>query len=335
MQGLGHRPSLLAWFMSTALLVGCAGQRSVQPEPPVPQAAADPEPEPPSQAPPTPPPVTSTAPDQHAEFAQQHRLAARKAQQLKHWADAAWHWDVLLALDPQDAEASDQHQLAQDAAKAEIAVRLPKAQAAQQRGDMDAAKRLYLDVLLRDPHHIEAAEALRRIERARTRQGVVMGSFGGYSARQARQPEPALPPNPTSPESSASGKLAVRTDGKATSGNRMPPTAKSAVADGDGRQAPLARAERLMSEGDWSGAIALLKPVATGPQALPGARARLAAAYLGRARPMEAIDTVNAEADLRAALALQPNSREAKARLARLQASGRQATGAPIKPRED
>jgi hypothetical protein len=121
-----------------------------------------------------------------AAFERQYREQAAQAAALARWADALWAWDVVLALKPDDAEATVQRERAQRAAQAAVAEREPRAREAQQRGDADTATRLWLEVLSLAPEHAAAADALRQIERQRARRQNVAGGFRAGGPRPAR-----------------------------------------------------------------------------------------------------------------------------------------------------
>ena len=151
-----------AWILACCILAGsagCAGPAAPLPSPPPTVQVRGPEPEDGAMR----------------SFASQRRDAAELAAKQARWADAAWHWQVLLALDAQDATARTGLAQAKAAAAAAAAERMQQARQAQQRGDRETATRLYLEVLVMVPDHAAAATALRDMERARTRRGNVQG----------------------------------------------------------------------------------------------------------------------------------------------------------------
>ncbi len=105
------------------------------------------------------------------QFVHQHREAAVRAAAASHWADAAWAAEVVLAVAPGDIEARSVRELAQSASLALMHDLLPRARQARERGELDLAMRLYLEVLQAVPRHTGAADALRDIERARSQRG--------------------------------------------------------------------------------------------------------------------------------------------------------------------
>ncbi len=112
-----------------------------------------------------------------AAYEQRHRQAAKAASNEGRLADALWHWDIVLALHPQDEAAQRQRMQVQDRAQAQVQDRMNKAQQAQQQGNTDNAMRLYMEALAAQPTNRAAAEALRDLERQRTRRGQVNANF--------------------------------------------------------------------------------------------------------------------------------------------------------------
>jgi hypothetical protein len=148
-----------------------------------------------SSAPIAPPAAESSAPAATVEtgaqaFEQRHRQAAQLARREGRLVDARWHWDVIVALRPDDADARRERKEIDDIAHAIAAERWAKARAAHQKGDVDTAQRLYLEVLQAAPTHAAAADELRAIERERTRRGHVQALYAMRSA-QARTPKGA------------------------------------------------------------------------------------------------------------------------------------------------
>jgi len=160
------RAALPTAWTAIALVAGCASA----PEPP-PAAAA-----------PAPPPVLAPASsDPLPAFELQQRDAARAAERQGRWADAVWAWDVVLALRPGDAAAREARAAAQASAKSVTAEREARAHQARQRGDLDGAVKLYLEALAATPNDTSAADALRDLERSRTRRGNLAGPRSAQS----------------------------------------------------------------------------------------------------------------------------------------------------------
>jgi tetratricopeptide (TPR) repeat protein len=261
--------------LAVALLVGACASRVEPPPPPPPAPAPIAE----VRAPPT----SDEAP---ARFAQQQREAMALAYRQGRWVDSVWHAEVLLALDAQDSEARSTQTQARSAAAAAAVERLPRARLAQQRGEWDTATRLYLEILVMVPEHAVAADALREIERARTRRGNVAGYRSAF----------AMP-------------------------MRTAPRASSADANGGPDRNDLEHASMLASQGELEAAIALLRPLATGAGADPAARAQLADLYFRQAQALEAKDRDGAIAALERCLQLAPGHRQAAAKLRTLRSA--------------
>ena len=246
----------------------------------------------PAPAPPPPAVVRETSPPSAADlalaaFVSRQREHAALAARQGHWADAIWSCDVLLALDPHDTAALAARAQARNAAAAAVADRLPRAQQAWQRGDLSSAKRLYLEVLVVAPDHAGAAEALRKIELARTLRGNVPGNRVSVAA----------PPRGKAPAS---------------------PLDQGAAATVDRND--LEHASMLASQGDLDAAIAMLQPLANDQQADPATRTQLADLYFRRAERLQATDKTGAIGALDQCLRLQPGHRQAKAMLKTLRA---------------
>lgn len=203
-------------------------------------------------------------------FERQHRQKAVQAAAQGRWADAQAAWDVVLALRPQDAEASMRRREAVAAAENGVAERLPRARQAQRKGDLEGASRLYLEVLALDPWHAEAAAALRAIESERIRRSRSIAASRGLAYRAPPAPAPAPMP--------AAG--AVRSD--------------------------VEHAAMLSRQGEVDAAIALLQPVATARRSDPAARALMADLYLQQADRLAATDRAAAISALENSLRFAP-----------------------------
>jgi len=172
---LMHSAVSPAWG-ALLLLAGCASAPK-----PLPEAA---------------PPVALSAPvvaDTLPVFEQRQRDAAQAAARQGRWADAVWAWDVVLALRPDDASARDARAAARASAKKVAAEREARAYQARQRGNLDGATKLYLEALAAAPDDTSAADALRDIERKRTRRGNLSGP-------RSAQPRPAPTADRNEPE---------------------------------------------------------------------------------------------------------------------------------------
>ncbi|HNT39946.1 MAG TPA: hypothetical protein PKO45_12600 [Rubrivivax sp.] len=120
-------------------------------------------------------------------YAQRQRALAEQAQARGRWADAARAWEVLILLQPGDAQARARlHELRQHIEQLRARHR-DAALKAQQQGQLDSAQQSWLQVLALDPRDGEAAQALREIERERSRRA----QLGRFSRTAAPAAEPA------------------------------------------------------------------------------------------------------------------------------------------------
>ncbi len=303
------RPAVAAG-LAAALLAACA---SVQEGDAPPQTAAVPRP------PRHEPPVTvgprglPPAPEAQAliTFEKSQRSAAEAAAAQQRWVDAIWAWEVVLALKPRDAQAQAQRSAALAAVAAGVAERLPRAAQARQRGEWEAAHRLYLEVLALAPGEPTAADALREMERQRARRtaaaaprapGVNVAAI--LATNQAQRAAAVLAP--AMPAMGAAATRPTPTD----------PTDPADRADSN----DLEHASLLAAQGEIDAAIALLRPLASGPRANAAARAPLAELYWRQAERQEARGERGAAITaLQRCLQLVPGHRLAAARLALLQ----------------
>ncbi len=282
------------WALGLLALAGCA---SPPPPPPPPPPVAQPAPR---LLPP--PPQPAPPPAEPARFEQLQRDAARLAMQQQRWADAVWTWGVVLALQPQDVEANQRQREAQVAQASAVAEALPLARQAQQRGDAEAAVRGFMAVLVLDPEHAAAAQALRDIELRRTRRGVVMGAFSAYTA-----------PAALAPENRAATSVGANTT--PTPGETQPAAQKAASREP--RQL-IQHASALAQKQEWHAAVALLRPIATARPPLAAARAKLAEIYFMKAQAVESTDRAAARQALQDGLVFAPSDGPALQRLKRL-----------------
>jgi cell division septation protein DedD len=165
----------MVWAMVAWLLAGCAN---------VNEAGA--------------PVFARTSP--HAGFEQQHLTQARQQTAEGDLAEAAFHWEVLTVLRPDEKEYEDK--LAQTRAQIERATSelMRNGREAQRKGAWEEATQRYLALLALAPDDKAAAQALRAVERERIRRD----QLNKYSSRQLQQPRipvrmPAMPAAQASP----------------------------------------------------------------------------------------------------------------------------------------
>ena len=135
--------------LAGALLLGACATPPPPPAAPAPRAAALP------------------SPQDTLEAA--YRERAQAAVKDRRWADALVQWEVLALLRPNVPEYRAQVEQTQKRIAETSTEALRAGDAARKRGDLDAAQNQYLRVLAVDPDHAEAMQALREMERDRTR----------------------------------------------------------------------------------------------------------------------------------------------------------------------
>lgn len=213
-------------------------------------------------------------------FQRRQREAARLAEQQTRWIDAAWAWDVVLALEPDDREALARRAAAIDAADQGASERRQRARAAQQRGDLDTAVQLYIDTLALRPDDATAATALREIETARA------------------------------PRRSAAA-VAVRAAPRAATRAPAPVAAAVRAAPPPGPRNEFEHAGLLARQGEFEAAIKLLEPLALAPGGDREARNALADLYYRQASALADGDPAGAKRALMRCLQLNPRHKEA------------------------
>lgn len=246
----------------------------------------------PEPTPPPPAPVAIPAEDPAVQgFEQRQRERALKATQLGHWAAARSAWETLIVLRPGNSEYRERLTQAQRQIDAGVAARLPAAQAAQQRGELDTAARLYLEVLALSPTQSVAAEGLRATERERNRRAVV-----GRFARDvmARTPQADAP--------------AARNGDAGTT-------------DTSASAAHLEHATFLAAQGEWEGAVRLLNERLAAQPKDSASKSLLAELYAQQAERLAATDRAAAIKLLERSVKLDPGNQAAAQRLRALRSN--------------
>ena len=131
-----------------ALLAGCATA------PPPLQAPAEPR---------------AALPAREQTLERDYRARALALMHAQRWAEAKVQWELLLLLRPGAAEYRAQLEAAHKHIAETAADAAALAAAARKRGDLDTAAMQYLRALAADQDNTAAAQALREIERERTR----------------------------------------------------------------------------------------------------------------------------------------------------------------------
>lgn len=183
---MGPRRLLL---LPLAVLLALAGCASRAPEPTVVTA---------------PPMPTARGADEPTQaFVREQAERGKRAEAQGQWADAAQAWEVLNLLQPDDPAWRDRYLAARRRIDLLAAERQAAAEAAQRRGDLDAASQAWLDLLALDPGRRQAADAMRQIERERNRRSVV-GRFARLTlARRGTEADMAPAAGPSEPARSA------------------------------------------------------------------------------------------------------------------------------------
>lgn len=141
------------------------------------------------RAPDAPPPV-ARGPVGDFELAQFQR--AKDLEQKGQWAEAAWAWEVLTVLRPQEPSYRERLLAVQGQIDAGVAERMQKAHQAQAKGDLDGATQHYLTALGLQPDNAKAADALRAIEKERNKRSY-LGTPSRITLRRATEPKPLTP----------------------------------------------------------------------------------------------------------------------------------------------
>lgn len=141
------------------------------------------------RAPDAPPPM-ARGPVGDFELAQFQR--AKDLEQKGQWAEAAWAWEVLTVLRPQEPSYRERLLAVQGQIDAGVAERMQKAHQAQAKGDLDGATQHYLSALSLQPDNAKAADALRAIEKERNKRSY-LGTPSRITLRRAAEPKPLTP----------------------------------------------------------------------------------------------------------------------------------------------
>lgn len=215
----------------------------------------------PEPAAPPPAPVAAPAEDPAVQaFELRQRDRAQQAAQQGQWAVARSTLETLVTLRPGNGEYRERLAQAQRQIDAGVAARLPAAQAAQQRGELDTAARLYLEVLALSPTQPAAAEGLRATERERNRRAVV-GRFARDVMARTPQAEP-----------------------------RAARSADAASTDTSPSAAHLEHATLLAAQGEWDSAVRLLNERLAAQPKDSASKSLLAELYAQQAERLAAND---------------------------------------------
>ena len=259
------------------------------------------------------------------DFQDRQRLAAVAAAQRGHWAEALWAWDVLLALNPGDAELQKRRQAAEQSATRLAQDKLQAARAAAQRNDSELATRLYLDVLALAPTRTEAADALRQIERERVRRQHLGQLSRNVLTRRGGGTDFSVG---TGSGSGGGSGMGSSTGG----GSTLATVSLASIQRPSSERNELEHASLLAAQGEIDSAIQLIRPLAQARNPDPAARQLLADLYFRQAEALAGSDRAATMAALEQCLQLDPAHTKAAARLKELRTAA--ATGTKAVPRK-
>lgn len=232
-----------------------------------------------------------------ADFEQRQENLAGAAESQGRWADAALAWEVLTLLRPDLLRYAEAVARVRERISTAVSDRMSRGQAAMRRGELDVAAQTYLEALSFAPDHTGAADALRAVERERNRR-----SFVGKFTRNT--------------------------------------LTRRAVADGEMRYSDLARegkngnegghlehATLLLRQGEFDGAIGVLRDAMRGGLGAPATKAMLVEAYLQKAEKLLPRDPRGARSAAESALQIEPRNATALALVQRTQLPGARGPG--------
>ncbi|MDH0867796.1 hypothetical protein [Mitsuaria sp. GD03876] len=260
------------------------------------------------------------APPSPFELAQ----AQRAQEQVKEGqlADAAWTWEALTVLRPDNANYRDSLAATRQLIDGGVTERVDKAKAAHKRGDLDGATSLYLGALALQPDNAEVADALRGLEKERNQK-----SYLGKPARVTLRKAAPPPVAKAAPKAKAPA-AATAEAGKDTKDAKD----AKAVADAGPDRNELEHIAMLAAQGEVDEPIRLLERRAPQDRNDPSAKRLLADLYVRKAEKIATIDKSGAVMLLQKCLRVDPKNARATALMRQLideSAAKAPATGAP------
>lgn len=218
-------------------------------------------------------------------------------------ADAAWTWEALTVLRPDNAGYRDSLAATRQQIDSGVSERLDKAKAAHKRGDLDGATTQYLAALSLQPDNEAAADALRGLEKERNQKSY-LGKPARVTLRKAAPPPVAAKPvAPTKAQASTSGAPAKE-------------PAQAAAAGPDRNE--LEHIAMLAAQGEVDEPIRLLEKRAPLDRNDPSAKRLLADLYVRKAEKLAAIDKSGAIMVLQKCLRVDPKNARATAMMRQL-----------------
>lgn len=230
-------------------------------------------------------PAASSPPTSLSAFETAQRQGAKEAERQGRLADAAWSWEVLSVLKPDNAEYRESLAAVRRQIDSAVADRLQLAAQARKRGEIEAASTQYLGVLSLQPDNAQAADALRAIERDRNKRS--------YLGKLSRITLARRTPESDKPGANAPHAAADRND--------------------------LEHASLLATQGELDEAIALLERRVAADRRDTTARQMLADLYVQKADKLAVRNKPAAIASLQKGLKLDPANPRAATMLKLLQ----------------
>jgi len=253
-------------------------------------------PAPMAPTPATPSPQMAPEPVPHAalraaDFERRQQALASAAESQARWADAALAWEVLVLLRPDVVRYADALSRVRERVASAVNEKLAAAQAAMRRSELDVAAQAYLEALSFSPDHAGAADALRAVERERNRR-----SFVGKFSR-----------NTLTRRAVTEGEMRYSDD----------------VREGAnvGAGGHLEHATLLLRQGEFDGAIGVLRDAMRAGLGDPATKAMLVEAYLQKAEKLLPRDPRGARAAAESALQIEPRNTAALALMQRTQST--------------
>ena len=226
-------------------------------------------------------------------------------------ADAAWTWEALTVLRPDNATYRDGLAATRQQIDSGVAERLDRAKAAHRRGDLDGATTQYLGALALQPDNEAAADALRALEKERNQKSY-LGKPARVTLRKASPaPVAAKPAAPAKAQASSSGSTAKEPTPAAAN------AATAAAAAGPDRN-ELEHIAMLSAQGEVDEPIRLLEKRAPQDRNDPSAKRLLADLYVRKAEKLAVIDKSGAIMVLQKCLRVDPKNARATAMMRQL-----------------
>ena len=220
-------------------------------------------------------------------------------------ADAAWTWEALTVLRPENAGYRDSLAATRQQIDSGVTERLDKAKAAHKRGDLDGATTQYLGALALQPDNEAAADALRALEKERNQK-----SYLGKPARVTLR-KAAPPPVAAKPAATAKAQAS-------TSGAPAKESAQIAAAAAGPDRNELEHIAMLAAQGEVDEPIRLLEKRAPQDRNDPSAKRLLADLYVRKAEKLAVIDKSGAIMVLQKCLRVDPKNARATAMMRQL-----------------